>query len=257
VASSSDGDTVTTPSIPSDGREPSEAEERAAFDRRKLLTRAAVGGAIVWTVPMITKRAYASGATSCANQVLDWNTFAVNSTFTSTIVAGTTISINSATFYGGTTANATNHKVQASPYGGITGQSLEFNQVPKANGGQIITFTFSKTVYSVSFMITDIDNLSGSWQDRVIVVSPASGSYSYSMPTGSTVIGNGQSTGSTTTTGPFRNSVASNNYPNTSPGGNVQITMPGPLTTFTFNWESAIGGGTTHLIRMGNISFCA
>jgi hypothetical protein len=233
-------------------------EEGPGLDRRKLLKRLAVGSAVVWSSPMVSRTAFAATAASCVPLVLDWNTFEPGTTFTSANVGGTTVTLTTS-FFGGTTALGTNRTVRAGPQGGVPGRALRFEQTPNNNGGQLITIGFSEDVFNVSFTITDIDNffnLSGNgWSDRIVVITPTN--YSYSMPAGSTVIGAGTATGTTITTGPFRNSVANNNYPNSSPGGNVTLTFPGPLTQFQFQFRCAsVDDGSNQLINLTNISFC-
>lgn len=244
------------PSVePSPGRATPD-DESSGLSRRQLLERLAVGGAIVWSAPLISSPAYAAGPASCVNSTLDWNTLGTpGTTFSSATVAGVTITLNPSTFYGGTTALGTNRTIIASPIGGIATQGVQFEQTPINGGGQNISFTFSRAVYNVSFTIADIDTVTGNWSDRVIVVSPST--FTYSMPTGSTVIGAGTSTGTTTTTGPFRNSNNNLNYSNSQNGGNVTITFPGPLTTFQMKFQcDTISGGSNQLIKISPIGFC-
>lgn len=218
----------------------------------------------MWSAPLIARTASAASATSCTNYTLDWNTLGTpGTTFTSATVGGVTISLNSPSFYGGSSAVNSDRKIIAAPIGGINSQGVQFEQLPVYSpgppavpGGQDIVFTFSQAVYNVSFTVCDIDTLSGNWSDRVIVVSPTN--YTYSIPSGSTVVGAGTATGNTSTTGPFRNSDTNNNYPNSSNGGNVTITFPGPLTTFSMKFEcSTTQGGSNQLIKVTPIAFCS
>ncbi|MCU1496993.1 MAG: hypothetical protein JWM47_946 [Acidimicrobiales bacterium] len=226
------------------------------MDRRQALRKLAVGGAIVWTAPLLSKTAHAAGATSCTSHVLDWNGFTVGSTFSSATVAGVTATLKPSSFFGGTTALASNGTIRVGPQGGVPGQALHFEQKPVNNGGQLITLGFSQTVYSVSFTITDIDNLNNAWSDRIVVISPTN--FTFTKPATSTVIGAGTATGTTTTTGMFRNSQASNNISNASDAGNVTLTFPGPLTEFGFEFRSANpAGGANQLINLTNIGFCS
>jgi hypothetical protein len=132
-----------------------------------------------------------------------------------------------------------------------------FEQSPTKDGGQTITFSFSKTVYELSFNITDIDNGLDdngifAWADRIVIVSPKT--YNYTVPIGSSVIGDGTSVGTTAISGPFRNNN-NLNYDNSSPAGNILISVPGPLTSFTFTLSSAAGGSSSQRTTLGNISF--
>lgn len=241
-----------------------EVLDDASIDRRQALRRLAVGGAIVWSAPLISRTAFAASATSCSNFTLDWNTLGTPGTsFTNATVGGVTISLNAPSMFGGSTNINNDRKIIAAPIGGINTQGVQFEQTPRYSagppenpGGQLITFTFSQSVYNVSFSICDIDTLGGNWSDRVIIVSPTN--YTYSMPAGSGVIGDGTATGTTTTTGPFRNSNNNNNYPNSSNAGNVTVTFPGPLTTFSMKFQcSTIQGGGNQLIKVTPIAFCA
>ena len=230
--------------------------DAGGLDRRQLLARLAVGGAIAWGAPLIAKTAQAASPTSCVNYTLDWSTLGTpGTTFSSATVGGTTITLDASTYFGGTTGINNNRKIIAAPIGGINSQGIQFEQTPINGGGQNISFSFSQAVYNVSFTITDIDTLSGNWSDRIIVVSPTN--YTWSIPSGSTVIGAGTASGTTTTTGPFRNSNNDLNYANASNGGNVTLTFPGPLTNFKLQFAcSTISGGSNQLIKISPIAFC-
>ena len=70
------------------------------------------------------------------------------------------MTLSQSSFFGGSSALPTaNRKVQLGPTGGIPGKALTFAQTPKTDGGQNITFTFSVPIYSLTFFITDIDNV--------------------------------------------------------------------------------------------------
>lgn len=224
------------------------------LDRRDALKKLAVGGAIVWGAPMIAKTAHAAGPTSCTAGTINFNDYATGSTFTSATVNGITMTLSASTFYGGSAARATNRTIIGSPIGGIASKGLRLEQDAVTNGGQEISLTFSQAVYNVTFVITDIDNSSGNWSDRIIIVAPTT--FTYTIPTGSTVIGAGQSSGTTTTTGPFRNSQSNLNYNNSQNGGNVELTFPGPMTTFTMRFQCAGQQSSNQLINLSNISFC-
>ncbi|MCB0965103.1 MAG: hypothetical protein KDA98_17635, partial [Acidimicrobiales bacterium] len=71
------------------------------IDRRDALRKLAVGGAVVWSAPLIAKTAGATSASSCTTNVVDWELYNVGDTFTSTTVGGITMSINSPDFFGG------------------------------------------------------------------------------------------------------------------------------------------------------------
>jgi len=165
------------------------------------------------------------------------------------------MSLSSATFFGSSTALSTNLKVQAGPTGNITGNALTFAQTPKTDGGQDITFTFSAPIYELSFIITDIDNgLTGDgeagdegFSERVVIL-PAGG-YTSTVPTGSTVNGAG------TDASPFMNNNVQS-YHTDSPGGNLKISMAGPLSTFTIKFSNgSVQNGSSERIHLTNILF--
>lgn len=226
----------------------------AGVDRRDLLKKMAVGGAIAWSAPMISKTVFAAGPTSCVGATVNFNDYATGSTFNSATLNGITMTLSPSTFYGGSAARATNRTIIGSPIGGITTKGLRLEQDAVTNGGQQISLSFSQAVYDVDFVITDIDNQTGSWTDRITIITPTT--YTYSIPTGSTVIGAGTASGTTTTTGPFRNSQTNLNYNNSQPGGNVQLNFPGPLTTITIQFWCAGQQSSNQLINFSAISFC-
>ena len=167
------------------------------------------------------------------------------------------MSLTSATFFGNSTALSNNLKVQAGPTGNITGNALTFAQTPKTDGGQDITFTFSASIYELSFIITDIDNgLTGDGEDgdqgssERVVILPAGG-FTSTVPTGSTVNGAG------TAASPFMNNNVQS-YHTDSPGGNLKISMAGPLSTFTIKFSNgSVQNGSSERIHLTNILFKA
>lgn len=244
---------------------PDDARALDGLDRRQALQRLVVGGAIVWSAPLISRTAYAAGPTSCTNNVVDWNSgsFTTGQTFSSTTVNGTTITLGPSSFFGGSAARSTNRTIIASPIGGYASRGLQLEQDAVTNGGQDVALNFSKTVYSVSFTITDIDNLNNGWSDRVAITSPAT--YTFSVPTtfvggGPTgaVIGNGKNVSPTSNAvGPFRNSNTNFNYSNSQNNGNVTLSFPGPLTSIGLRFSCVSQQGSNQLIKFSNISFCA
>jgi hypothetical protein len=190
------------------------------------------------------------------NRTVNWNDYTAGSTFTTANVAGgVTMSLSPAVFSGGSDPLGDNHIVQSGPTGGIPGKALTFAQTPITGAGQDITFTFSSPVENLSFIITDIDNglqgdgsFKGSgFSDTVVVSIPLT--YTSTVPFGSTVTGAG------TSALPFINSNSAS-YGTTSPGGNLQISMAGPITTFTLKYLcGSIQQGFTQRIHMSNIKF--
>lgn len=242
------------------------ASGRTDLARRQALAKIGIGGALVWSAPLISATAHAQTVPSgCFLRTLDWSTFTLGSTFTSTTVGGVTVSL-STTFGTNTTAQAGNRTIVAGPQGGLTGQFLRLNQTARAdtNNGQTVTFTFSPAITSLSFTVTDIDNLNNGWSDRIQVNTAGFG---YTVPTGSSVIGigaAGNGTGGTTTdgnggsntgTGSFRNSVNSQNFAPADDDGNLVLTHAGPITSFAFRFWCGSYAGSNQLINISNLTF--
>lgn len=225
--------------------------ERAPLDRRALLRRMAVGGAVVWATPMMHSVASAQAEASCGLGVLDWDTFTTGSAFTNTVIGNTTISmaISGVT---NTTLLPNNGRILAGPAGGINQKHLRFEMTPtnssNANGSrQTITFTFSNPVSNLQFTFFDIDNVTNAWGDRIVMNTTP---FTFSVPAGGDVIGVG------TNANRFRNSVGNNNLPATSNEGNLTITYAGPLTTFSFTYRNeAQAGGQNQLISISDMTF--
>lgn len=251
----------STPTPHDDALAAADGADAGGLDRRQVLARLAVGGAIAWGAPLIAKTAQAASPTSCVNYTLDWSTLGTpGTTFSSATVGGTTITLDASTYFGGTTGINNNRKIIAAPIGGMNVQGIQFEQTPINNGGQNISFSFSQAVYNVSFTITDIDTLNNAWSDRITVVSPTN--YTSSFPAGTLLTGTGAAPAtlpptSATPGDPFRNTNNNNNLPNSSNQGNVTLTFPGPLTQFKLVfWCSTIAGGSNQLIKISPIAFC-
>jgi hypothetical protein len=224
------------------------------LDRRTLLRRAAIGGAAIWATPMMHSVASAQAAPSCGPGHagrLDWDTFATGSLFTSALVG----TINIGVAVSGVTNTSLlpdNRRVLAGPAGNINQKHLRFEMVPSngtaANGSrQTVTWTFSSPVTNVVFTFFDIDNVTNSWGDRLVMNTTG---FTFSIPPGGTVIGNG------TNGNRFRNSLTNNNLPATDNRGNLTIRYAGPLTTFNFTYRNEVNsGGGNQLISMSDITF--
>jgi len=154
----------------------------------------------------------------------DWNSFANGTQFTSATVGhGIVMSLSPPAFFGNSEAVGDNHIVELGPKGNIPGHALTFEQFPQMDGGQDITFTFSSPVSNLQFTIMDIDNGKEvdfedgtGYSDKVVVSAPTG--FTSTIPSGSTVIGNG------TVESTFRNiNDPTQSYGDTSAGGNVQI----------------------------------
>ena len=222
------------------------------MSRRQALARIGVGGAVLWASPVLSNVALA-GPTSCHPVVLDWDTYALGSTFTSATIQGCTISFGAASF-NGTSALAGNRTVVAGPQGAINQRFYRLHQNAITGARQTLTISFSYAVYNVSFTITDVDTENGGWSDRVwFTPVPTSNSKPYTI--GDRVIGNGAATGSGNNSGPFR-SNNSTNWGNSSNRGNVTVTWAGPITSIVLDFGCSTEESSNQLINISDISFC-
>lgn len=90
-------------------------------------------------------------------------------------------------------------------------------ETPRANQNQVVTLTFSRPVWDLKFTLTDIDALSGQYQDRIMISSPPA---SYTLA--SQVSGGGTSGSPWAPTG---TDIAQD--PVTGAGGNVNLDYTG------------------------------
>jgi hypothetical protein len=206
----------------------------------------AAGGAVVWATPMMHSVASAQASASCGNtpRTLNWGTIPLGH-FTSTTVAGTTISVSSVA--SNTVPPASNQDVESGESGGVNANHLHFQMVPNANAQQVITFTFSRAVTSLQIPVYDVDALNNAgglnYLDQIIVnTSP----HTSVIPAGSTVTGTG------TAGNPYQN----DNFEATnSDDGNLLLRAAGPITTFQFTYRNGRTGTFAQWIDIGNITF--
>lgn len=223
-------------------------------------TRRSVAAGLAWAVPVIAVGAAApkAAASPCAPQayLLDWGgtrtTYTRNSATSGTAavdpdgagpIAPVTMSIASV-FTGPMQAGSetgANNNIRVSTTGvGGTGQvGLMFHQTlngslqatpPQRAARQAITFTFSEPVTGLSFTVTDIDSNQGDFNDRIEL----SGAFTYAIANTTRLGGAG------TQASPF--APTSTNFPvaDTQNAGNVTITYPGTITTFTITYWNAV-----------------
>ena len=227
------------------------SEFAPGIDRRALIRRLAVGGAVVWASPMMQSVASAQAVQSCSTGpvVLNWDAFATNTVFSSATVAGLTVTIT-AVAGGGATLWNPNRVVRDGPSGGVNEKYLRFEMVPNAqNIFQTITITFSRPVTNLSFEVFDIDSISNpGWRDELLL--PTTGT-TWSIPAGSAVARVG-----TTTPPLFRNNNNNNNVDYTSPGGNLNVFHVGSTSSLVMTYRNGnqTGGGNQY-IGIGDITF--
>ncbi|MGK2949283.1 MAG: hypothetical protein ACSLFP_11955, partial [Acidimicrobiales bacterium] len=227
-------------------------DQPGTLDRRALLRRMAVGGAALWAAPSFHSVASAQSSPSgevCLPGlagVLDWNDQPLGQVFDSAVIDGVTVSVGAVAAPGTTLID--NRTVTQGPSGSLNQPYLRLEMVPNAVGrSQTITIAFSPAVSSVSFLVTDIDNVSGSWSDRLTILTPGFG---YSIPTGSRVTGNG------TPGDRFRNRRNNENVSDFSNDGNLLLSHPGPISSFSMLYENGpIAGGGNQYIGFSAISW--
>lgn len=222
--------------------------ERTPLDRRALLRRMAVGGAVVWATPMMQSVASAQAAASCGLGVLDWDTFTTGSIFSSTVVGNTTVTIT-AVPAAGTTLFASNRQVTNGPAGNVNEKYLRFEMTPNAAGrSQIITISFSNPVTNLAFSLFDIDAVTDAWRDELFINAPG---YTWNIPVGSNVV-----KGTGVNINRFRSSNTNNNVPNTSNAGNLGLGHAGPISSFVITYTNGNqSGGFNQWVGMSDITF--
>lgn len=109
-----------------------------------------------------------------------------------------------------------------------------------------MTFTFGRPVTGLAFTLVDIDSATASWYDMVELSGVRTGV----APLGSSVIGLGINGD------PWRHSSANTNVATTANGGNLSVTYPGSLTSFTLDYYSSIAG-TTQVLLISDFTFTA
>lgn len=222
-------------------------------------SRRSVAGGLAWAVPVIAVGAAAprAAASPCNPQAytIAWDgaggtaySRTGNTSGTATTdpdgagpVAPVTLSMSSAFTGAMTSGNESgstnqNFRVSAAQVGGLGTPGLQFEQVltnrfnqtpPQRAARQTVTFSFSEPVVGLTFTMTDIDALNGDFIDMVEL----SGTFTYAHATTRT-------TGAGTQGSPFRN-TQNGDVANTSANGNVTITYPGPITSFTMTYWNA------------------
>lgn len=109
----------------------------------------------------------------------------------------------------------------------VTGDST----VPGRSARGVYTFEFTKPVTNLRFSLTDIDVLSGDYDDRIELSS--SGWTEIATSRGSGISGLG------TQASPWRGAGSYND--NTSGAGNVRVQFAGPVSTFVLTYWNNIG----------------
>ena len=235
------------------------------IDRRETLRKAGAAAAVAgtaWVVPsIIGTSAYAAG--SCLQEVVfDWGTLtagtqvpAAPATLASyaAIPGYPALTISQSLAQVGTPGASSNAPatgfVGSGEFGGRTANYYRFAMNNDASGeGWTATFTFSNPVYNVRFQLLDIDTAGSAtdgFRDLVVLTSPAS--FGFTLDPGGTVSGNG--TSGTPWTGESTVDTDEDN-------GNVNVTILGPVSTFSISFLSGDRINANQAIGIDNITFC-
>ncbi len=224
-------------------------------------SRRSVAAGLAWAVPVIAVGAAAprAAASPCNPQryVIDWSgssgttyTRASSTAGLATVDpdgAGPVLPVTMAiatTFVGSMQAGSEtgsndNLRISTGQVGATGKPGLTFHQTltgsyggtpPQRGARQLVTFTFSEPVVGLSFKITDIDSNRGDFDDRIEL----SGSFGYAIANTYRLAGAGSAAS------PFAPTSSNRPVGTDSSDGNVTITYPGPITTFTMTYWNAV-----------------
>ncbi len=224
------------------------------------LTRRSVTRGVAWTAPLaivaVAAPAFAASAREVPPCVVQTNfdnlrpgtTPSVLTFLPSTITA--TISYASTGNGGDSTPGGTGQVASTTTTPPWNYIEVEMLSQLTAGDTVTVTITFSAAITNLSFRIHDIDKTAEGWDDYVIVTTGG-----YTFVRGTDVIGNGTASGTTTNTGPFRNSHTGDQAID-SGLNHVDLTWAGPLTQIQFIYKAGMTGNSANQhIGIGNLSF--
>lgn len=232
------------------------------MDRRTLLRRGSIAAAATgaaWVTPAITSTPALAGASCLQQASFAWTSLGGDDTivpvsptpFASYGALGPgypalTIS-QSFTAFGTPAAGLAPQtgRTKTGDFGGANSCYRQSMTCDAANEGWDSTFTFSVPVWNLRFSLYDIDIGSGTYIDEAYITSTSA--FTFTLPAGGTVTGNGTSTDRW---------IGSTVVGNTSTAGNVNITFAGPVTSFTLSFRSGNNSNTTQAIGLGDLQFC-
>lgn len=218
---------------------------------RRTLVRSAA-----WSVPAVAVAATAPAfaASYCPTVTLNWADYTAGSVFTSGTVGGVTVTLS---VTGGTAA--ANNRTISNVATGAQANNLRFYS-ERFSSSQTATFSFSRggqplNVINLNFAFLDIDS-GNTWADRVSV---GTSGFSPTIVNPTYVIGAGATTGSTSTTGPFRaaNANTSPDTQGTSPNGNVTVSWAAAVSSVSFTYSQGVtpGASSAPFIGISSMSF--
>lgn len=124
---------------------------------------------------------------------------------------------------------------------------IELQMVSNLNKGDYveITLTFNQPVTGLSFIVHDIDKVSGQWVDEVIINSPSG----YTHSGGSAITGTG------TSGNPFTSNVWGD-LPIATGQGSVRVTYADPVQTVKIRYRAgANGNASSQHVGLGDLSY--
>jgi hypothetical protein len=222
-------------------------------DSRSSSRRALLKG-VAWATPVAAASMAAPtyAASPCADQQYSTSFEAGHYTRTSTTEAsGRTLPITGAApvtytvkavANGATLAPANLQATQSAT--GVGGTGRRASQLIQTTGlapnNQTVTFTFSRAVRNLTFFVTDFDRATGTapWYDQAVL-------------SGSPVISelgpiiDPASLG--TAAQPIRSTPTAPAIETSDARGNVRVTYPGPLSSFTITFSSIAGAGNQNI----------
>ena len=230
----------------------------AGVDRRSVVRTAA------WALPVIAVSAQAPAYAASCNQLytarLDPSQpaqYQATSNLAAQAVVPLTGGMGSVTIDFATTTTTAytpqpgNYGVNAQVGGtGLPGIHFAYNN-SNTNGANTQWYrtriTFSRNVYNLSFLVTDLDNTAGH-DERLKVFTTA---FTFRIPAGSNVKGTG------TAGDPFYNSVPGDPNPVSGKGGNVRINVAGPATDVFLEFTNAATATSNNNNWLTDMTFSA
>lgn len=246
------------------------------LDRRQLLKRAAVGGAVAWVAPQILSASAAGAATAlCLPDNITWSDWEVDvdllPSFSFQVPQATggnvTVAFSDAGIGGGT---ATAAYASVVPLGAQSSSfvTLEMSATAPAEFCEL-TLVFDNPVQNLAFGLWDVDKGNGFWQDVVTLEASLAGSPVVLGPGGAFFLNTqiqqdpsppnpAPQTGDqfTATVDPSGTGAGTDN---STAAANILLNYPGPIDTITIRYSAGPDEATPQpqQIGIGNFIFCS
>jgi hypothetical protein len=213
--------------------------------RRTFLRRAAIGGAVAWTAPVLLSSPAAAQGSCLSTQVHNWIPGDVPSGSQFVIDQTTTMTL---TLVGGVTLTSTVDTLFDRSTVGGTADNYHLQLFGSQPGPEILTLTFSPAVTDLTFNVLDIDRSATEWIDRVRVEA-ALGANPVSLV--GTQLGNGNVYDPVNDW--YTGSAAVANAGTVE--ADVNFVIPGPVDTVTITYMRA-GTLTSQGIGLSSLGWC-